>query len=165
MENVMVFVDGANLFFSLLDRDIDVKFNYTKFVKKLVGPNRNLIRVYYYDSHINQDKEPERYGKQQSFFYFINRLPYFELRKGRMLQGRQKGVDVRIAIDMLTYGFTDKYDVAILVSGDSDLVPAVEAVKAQGKHVELAFLEQCWDLRNCCDIFTKLDKEYFSDCS
>jgi uncharacterized LabA/DUF88 family protein len=81
-----------------------------------------------------------------------------------MLRGHQKGVDVRIAIDMLFYGSTDKYDTAILVSGDSDLVPAVEAVKSYGKHVELAFFKYCRDLQNSCDIFIELNKNYFANC-
>jgi hypothetical protein len=43
---------------------------------------------------------------------------------------KEKGVDVKLAIDMVTMAVADQYDVAILASCDTDLAPAVEAVLA-----------------------------------
>ena len=37
--------------------------------------------------------------------------------------------DVNIATQMLMDAFTDKFDVAILISGDTDLIPPIEAIK------------------------------------
>lgn len=45
----------------------------------------------------------------------------------------EKGVDVKLAIDMIT--LKETYDIAVLVSGDADYIPAVVAVKSMGKHV------------------------------
>lgn len=47
--------------------------------------------------------------------------------------GREKAVDVKLASDMIV--LKDIYDVAIIVSGDQDYVPAVEVVKDFGKRV------------------------------
>ena len=47
--------------------------------------------------------------------------------------GKEKSVDVKLAVDMVT--LKDIYDTAILVSGDQDYVPAVQAVKDAGKRV------------------------------
>lgn len=47
--------------------------------------------------------------------------------------GSEKAVDVKLATDMIL--LKDNYDVAIIVSGDQDFVPAVEAVKDAGKTV------------------------------
>ena len=47
--------------------------------------------------------------------------------------GEEKTVDVNLAVDMIT--FADMYDVAIIVSGDQDYVPAAQAVKNLGKSV------------------------------
>jgi len=53
--------------------------------------------------------------------------------------GTEKAVDVKLATDMIT--LKDIYDVAIIVSGDQDYVPAVEVVKDAGKQVvNAAFL-------------------------
>jgi hypothetical protein len=43
---------------------------------------------------------------------------------------KEKGIDVRIAIDMVMMVAASKCDVAILFSDDTDLVPALEAIIA-----------------------------------
>ena len=39
---------------------------------------------------------------------------------------------------MITHSFKNNYDVAILVAGDNDYVGALQAVKDNGKHAEVA---------------------------
>jgi uncharacterized LabA/DUF88 family protein len=56
-------------------------------------------------------------------------------------QAREKGIDVLIALAMVTGAHADAYDVAILMSADSDLLPALEQVMDAGKRVEVA----TWD--------------------
>ena len=52
---------------------------------------------------------------------------------------QEKAVDVKLASDMII--LRDIYDVAIILSGDQDYVPAVEVVKDSGKRViNVAFL-------------------------
>lgn len=46
---------------------------------------------------------------------------------------REKGIDVKLAIDLLS--FKDIADLAILFSGDQDYVPAIQAYKDSGKHI------------------------------
>lgn len=46
---------------------------------------------------------------------------------------REKGIDVKIATDLLVGAFDDKYDTAIVVSSDSDLVPAIDWVRNRKK--------------------------------
>jgi hypothetical protein len=43
--------------------------------------------------------------------------------------GQEKGVDVRIALDIVRYALSDVYDVALIFSQDQDLSEAVEDVK------------------------------------
>ena len=47
--------------------------------------------------------------------------------------GQEKAVDVKLASDLII--LRDIYDVAIILSGDQDYVPAVQIVKDSGKHV------------------------------
>jgi uncharacterized LabA/DUF88 family protein len=51
---------------------------------------------------------------------------------------REKGIDVLLAIDMAMGAVQDEYDTAVLMSADTDLVPALEAVLELGKRVEVA---------------------------
>ena len=46
---------------------------------------------------------------------------------------REKGIDVKIATDLLVGAFDNKYDIAIVVSSDSDLVPAIDWVRNRMK--------------------------------
>ncbi len=50
---------------------------------------------------------------------------------------REKGIDVKIATDLIVGAMDNKYDTAILVSSDTDLIPAVDLVRRRfNKKVE-----------------------------
>lgn len=65
---------------------------------------------------------------------------------------------MRIGVDMLANASKNLYDVAVLVSGDGDLVEAVKAVKDLGKHVELATFPKgrSDELAAAADVITQL---------
>src|SRR5688500_13108267 len=50
----------------------------------------------------------------------------------------EKRVDTRLVADLIHFAANAAYDAAVLVSGDDDFVPAVEAVNALGKQVWVA---------------------------
>jgi uncharacterized LabA/DUF88 family protein len=54
------------------------------------------------------------------------------------LVGQEKGVDVRIALDIVRFALEDKYDVALIFSQDQDLTEAVQDVK------KIAVLQNRW---------------------
>ena len=64
----------------------------------------------------------------------------------------EKGVDTRIATDMIKLAWVDNYDVAVLVSSDRDFVPVVEFLSTRGiKTIHGAFppggsmlTQHCW---------------------
>lgn len=57
----------------------------------------------------------------------------------------QKGVDVQLALDVLDLAHADRYDVAILVTGDADFVPLVRRITSLGKQALLAhFNIEAW---------------------
>lgn len=49
---------------------------------------------------------------------------------------REKGVDVMLATDLIVGAIEDKYDTAIIVSSDTDLLSAIDWVRSRGKKVE-----------------------------
>ena len=52
------------------------------------------------------------------------------------IKKKEKGIDIWIAIDMIRLSTIDnKCDMCILISGDTDFVPALEIIKKQGKEV------------------------------
>jgi Zn ribbon nucleic-acid-binding protein len=54
---------------------------------------------------------------------------------GDMRGTEEKGVDTRIATDMISLAWADAYDVAMLVSADRDFVPVAEFLQTRGVKV------------------------------
>lgn len=171
MKRIMIFIDGSNMYKNLIRVFGKASLNYYKFSLKLTGVDRELIRTYYYNCPLNQKENPESYRLQQKFFNSLYNTRDLEVRLGRLQKkndGRriEKGVDVKLAVDMLSKAIKDQYDVAILVSGDADFAEVVHEVKELGKHVELAAFpgQQCYHLKKCADRFILLDENFINDC-
>lgn len=172
-ERVMIFIDGNNLYHELKGHFGRSDLDFSKFCKKLAG-NRTLVRTYYYNAPVDEDHEPDRHARQEKFFRSLQRLPYFELRLGRLVyfdwprqSPIEKGVDVKLATDMLVHAFRNSYDTGILVSGDTDYSAALQAVKDRGKHVEVALFggsHTSRHLREISDRTIDIDKKYLSSC-
>lgn len=169
---VCVFIDGSNFYHACrenLGGRTDV--NIGSFASFLVGTGRDLVRTYYYSCALPPDHEEIARKAQQRFFTALQRVPYTELRLGKLVKRetscaacgtrerhQEKGVDMRIGVDMLPAASKNLYEVAILVSGDGDLVEAVKAVKDLGKHVELATFPKgrSDELAAAADVITQL---------
>jgi uncharacterized LabA/DUF88 family protein len=93
-----------------------------------------LLRVYWYDAA--RDRVPTIDQR------VIAQMPWVKLRLGNLnARGQQKGVDAQIRADMEALARHRAITDAILVAGDEDLVPAVEAAQAFGVRVHLWGIE------------------------
>jgi uncharacterized LabA/DUF88 family protein len=173
-ERVMIFIDGSNLYHSLKNYFKRTDLDIGKFCRKILQ-RRQLIRIYYYNAKVGQKQEPELYKQQQAFFDGVNSIPYTELRLGRLVYTNQwptvppyeKGTDVQLATDMITHSYKGNYDVGILVAGDNDFAGAVQAVKDNGKHVEVALFGKqgtSQQLRNVADRVITINSRLLKDC-
>ena len=83
----------------------------------------------------------------------------FKKPKGR----KSKRVDITLATEMLEHATRGNYDVAVLIAGDEDYVPLVEAVKGHGCRVHLWFFQSGLSpaLRRSCDVFKDLREVIF----
>ncbi|HEY2080076.1 MAG TPA: NYN domain-containing protein, partial [Streptosporangiaceae bacterium] len=89
-----------------------------------------LLRVYWYDAA--RDRVPTFDQR------VIAQMPWVKLRLGNLnARGQQKGVDAQIRADMEALARHRAITEAILVAGDEDMVPAVEAAQAFGVRVHL----------------------------
>jgi len=50
-------------------------------------------------------------------------------------RAREKGIDVKLATDLIICAIDNQYDIAILISSDTDLVPAVDWVRRRCKKI------------------------------
>src|SRR5215212_6530546 len=127
---ITIFIDGNNLFHAA--RSVGVEIDYAKLLNFLRG-NSDLLRAFFYTG---VDEKAER---QQGFLLWMRRNGYRVVEKElkTYADGTKKAnLDVEIAVDMLS--LADKYDTAVLVSGDEDFSYAINAVAYKGVRVELA---------------------------
>ena len=169
-ERAMVFIDLMNLYESLGGSGLDTNVDYYKLAAKLAEPRRRLIRCHVYTGAYDQSREPDKYKKQVAFFNKVHKMPFVTL-KTRSLIYRgstfiQKGVDTLIATDMVSMAFLNHYDIAFLVSGDGDLAPAAEAVKAAGKQICVATFPRSRStaIGQAADLEVILDSAYLKGC-
>jgi len=167
MENrVAIFMDGSNLYHALQSNFRRYDLNFTEFASKLSG-SRRLFRTYYYNVLQDSIQWPDGYREQQEFLDILRKTPYLGVRLGstKVTQGIpvEKGIDIMLATDLLYFAWNDFYDVAMLVSGDSDFAYALQAVKNMGKHVEVAYFERgvSNDLLNVADNRYLLNRSFF----
>jgi len=93
-----------------------------------------LLRVYWYDAA--RDRVPTIDQR------VIAQMPWVKLRLGNLnARGQQKGVDAQIRADMEALARHRAITDAILVAGDEDMVPAVEAAQAFGVRIHLWGIE------------------------
>ena len=89
-----------------------------------------LLRVYWYDAA--RDRVPTIDQR------VIAQMAWVKLRLGNLnARGQQKGVDAQIRADMEALARHRAITDAVLVAGDEDMVPAVEAAQAFGVRVHL----------------------------
>jgi len=101
----------------------------------------DLVRIYYYDAIV--DRLDPKYDEQNDYFNRIKSINGYQVRLGKVVPTgkdgtgpvKQKGVDVLLAVDMITKAHSEQYAFAILLAGDSDFLEVVNAVKDSGKRV------------------------------
>ncbi|MFH1383195.1 MAG: NYN domain-containing protein [Chloroflexota bacterium] len=172
-ERVMIFIDGSNMYHSLKGEFRRTDIDLRKFCDKLID-RRRLIRIYYYNATVGRKEEPDRYMRQQAFLNSVKMIPYCEVRLGRLVYYNwpntppyEKGIDIMLTTDLLTHSFKNNYDVAILVTGDSDYVGAVQAAKDNGKNVEVALFGKertSMPLREVADRIITIDGRFLRGC-
>ena len=148
---VCIFIDGQNFYRSLLRYDDTVRVDYDRlatWITQAVGGPAALFGGAYYYVGVSDDAPV----LVENFLKGLELRPgYFVKRERRVRRtGRcpscgadydyttEKRVDTRLVADLIHYAANGAYEAAVLVSGDDDFVPAVEAVNALGKQVWVA---------------------------
>src|SRR3989344_6284373 len=142
MKRVAVFIDGNNFYFGLrklYGKDKSLKnFDFQSFANFLAGEGK-VVGIYYYNAQLDREFNPKKFQSQKEFFSELRKIPNFHLVLCRLLKRNItrtnkfyyiiKEDDINMAVDMVENAYEDNFDIAILVSGDGDFVPAVRSVK------------------------------------
>lgn len=147
MDRLMIFIDAEYVIQSLRHlanqkRITLANIKWRELIDWIKG-DRHLIRCYYYSALLVETQNPHTYQQQQDFLKQLKTdIDYLQIKMGKLVRQKgiwvQKGVDVKIAVDMVTKAFLDHYDIGAIVSGDSDFISLIDDIKEKhGKQIEL----------------------------
>ena len=147
-KRTVFFIDGFNLYHSLVEVSkrsslrTRVKWlDLTKLVSAYTNPKfEELSEIYYFSALYNYDqKKKNRHSvyiaalKNSGVKVVLGRFKakdaYCPLCRKKFTSHEEKRTDVNIALYLLELAYKDAYDTAVIVSGDTDLIPAMEMVK------------------------------------
>jgi len=165
-QRVAIFIDGSNLYHNL--KRYKIKTTFEEIITKL-ETKREVVNIFYYTALLDKKYNPNKYKKHQSFLEKLKEIPNFNvvlcnLRKiiteDGSIEFAIKGDDIHLSTDLIKGAFKDLYDVAIIVSGDEDFIPAIKVAQENKKKVINAFFPKSssYLLRNCCDGSINLKK-------
>lgn len=151
MGKCAVFIDGGYLDKIIYFDHANARIDYEKLTREMAQPDE-LLRAYYYhclpyQSNPPTEEERQRYAAKHRFVTALAHLPRFEVRLGRLqFKGIsntgerifvQKRIDNMIGVDMALLAGKHVITNVALLTGDSDYIPSVEAVKREGVLVTL----------------------------
>ena len=166
-ERVVIFIDGSNFYHSSKRLKVTDKINFQKLINELAG-NRDIIKVFYYNSPLDISMNPKIYWKQQKFFDMLRKIPKFEVilckqrkvKRAGEIEYEVKGDDTHLVSDLVGEAYENLYDTAIIVSGDEDFISPIKRVRKLGKKIENAYFSSSssFNLRNACDSSIHINK-------
>ena len=142
-ERIAILIDGSNMYHYLRGLKFTglLEFDYKSFARFL-SRGRRIVSATYYVGKVRshgEAKGEELRRSQQRLVAHLHAAGWC-VEYGHMLQNngifQEKGVDVHMAVDLVTGAYEDRYDTAVLVSSDTDLIPAVHSVRSKKKKVE-----------------------------
>jgi uncharacterized LabA/DUF88 family protein len=143
MPRVIAYIDGFNLYFGLRESKLNRFYwlNVREVVAHLLKPSQTLEHVRYFTAVV--PTPPDKNRRQAVYLEVLRTLPDLSIHLGHYLAQdvtcrqcghvhtthHEKMTDVNIGTEMLTDAFTDRFDLALLISADSDLVGPVQKVR------------------------------------
>lgn len=145
MGSIAIYIDGGYIEKVRIEEFDRIPTDFqllSQAIAKIVSPDSELLRTYYYHclpykSDPPTTEESDRFGKRQNFYNALEKLPRFEVRLGRLDKRGpedfvQKMVDTLLSIDLVYLSSKGKITHAAIVAGDGDFVPAIRVAKNEG---------------------------------
>jgi len=153
--NTAVYVDGFNLYYGALKNTSHEWLDLARLCQLLL-PKNQITRIKYFTAKVQpRPTDPCLPVRQQIYLRAIKTIPSLEIIYGhflsheiemplagckpgeqkyvRVIKTEEKGSDVNLATHLVWDGFLDGYDVAVLITNDSDLVTPIRVVRRELK--------------------------------
>jgi uncharacterized LabA/DUF88 family protein len=142
-ERVAAYIDGFNLYFGIREEGRrHLWLDLEGLVQNLLKPHQQLVAVRYFTARVRNDPPAEQ--RQQTY---LNALAahssMLDIRQGRFQQKsktchscrsswyeyEEKETDVSLSVSLLEDGVNKLFDTALIISADSDMSPAIRALR------------------------------------
>jgi len=143
-----VYIDGFNLYYGCL-KNSKYKWLDINKLSHLLFPRHEICKIKYFTALVKireNDTDHDKPNRQQIYLRALKTLPNIEIIKGtflthlvsmknaegkgysRVIKTEEKGTDVNIASHLINDGYRGLYDMAVVISNDSDLVEPIKIV-------------------------------------
>lgn len=150
-----IYVDGFNLYYGALK---NTPYRWLDIAKlcRLMLPRDTIGQIKYFTALVNpRPTDPDQLTRQQIYLRALQTIPNLEIIYGhfltheimmplalpkngyvKVIKTEEKGSDVNLALHLLSDGYKNAYDVAVIVSNDSDLLLPIQFAKKElGKKI------------------------------
>ncbi len=143
MERVIAYVDGYNLYYGLRQEKWRRYYwlNIQAMARNLLKPGQVLVATKYFTTIVSQPRDKRK--RQAVFLEALQTLNDLHIFYGHFLADpvtchkcghtyvthHEKMTDVNISVELMSDSYEDRFDMALLVTGDGDLVGPVKAVR------------------------------------
>lgn len=152
-----VYVDGFNLYYGAV-KDTPHEWLDIGKLCRMILPEYQIHRLHYFTARVQAwPEDPDQPIRQQTYLRALATIPHLRIHYGQFTVGakrrrlagpqpegtprfanvlipEEKGSDVNLASHLLMDGFEGDYDVAVVVSNDSDLLEPIRLVRDRLKH-------------------------------
>ncbi|WP_414041263.1 NYN domain-containing protein [Acidithiobacillus sp. M4-SHS-6] len=157
MTRVHAYIDGFNLYFGMKQARLKRYYwlDVSALARTLLRPGQQLVATHYFTARIRDNGRNTADQKRQNDYLEALAVQGVQCQFGHYLEKQrecrachatwpdyeEKMTDVNIAIQLMTDAFDDAFDVALVISGDSDLTTPIYRVRERfpTKRVIVAF--------------------------
>jgi uncharacterized LabA/DUF88 family protein len=153
-----VYIDGFNFYYGAL-RKTPYRWVNVRKLCELLLPKNTVVEIKYFTARVSaRPNDPDQAVRQQLYFRALQTLPGVTIHYGhflthevtmplvpvpgqpqryaRVIKTEEKGSDVNLATHLLHDAHMGRFDVAVVVSNDSDLLEPIKIVREHlGKKV------------------------------
>ena len=156
-KRTFIYIDGFNLYFRALQKNPQFKWLNPLLLAQNVLRDENLITgVRYYTADVTGRLDPSSPGKQRIYLNALQTVPNLEVIKGeflvretwaplaggqpgiprlkpspevvKIIKTEEKGSDVNLGAHLVRDAFLKRFDVAAIITNDTDLVEPIRIV-------------------------------------
>ena len=151
-----IYVDGFNLYFGVLKQNPAWRWLNLQAFFEALRPDDDVTTIKYCTAEVDPKlRTSGRRDRQAEYLQALQTLPKIQIIKGRYQMREvvcrakicsrferyetpeEKKTDVNLAVQMICDAIDERVDRMILISGDSDLEPAVEMIRKRFSHIRL----------------------------